>query len=51
MLSALPPILRAIIYMVVGMFFFMLGDLYLKLASQHLPLGQYQCCIREFYHE
>ena len=39
MLSALPPILRAIIYMVVGMFFFMLGDLYLKLASQHLPLG------------
>ena len=39
MLASLPAILRAIIYMVVGMFFFMLGDLFLKLASQHLPLG------------
>ena len=34
-----PPVLRAIILMIFGMFFFMLGDLFLKLASAHLPLG------------
>ena len=39
MYSHLPDILRAIILMVVGMFFFMTGDTFLKLASGHLPLG------------
>lgn len=39
MFDHLPPVLRAIILMIIGMFFFMLGDLFLKLASGQLPLG------------
>ena len=39
MFATMPPILRAIILMVIGMFFFMMGDLFLKLSSQLLPLG------------
>ena len=39
MIAHLPDSLRAIILMVVGMFFFMTGDTFLKLASGHLPLG------------
>ena len=31
--------LRAISLMVAGMFFFTLGDMFLKLATQHMPLG------------
>ena len=35
----MPDILRAIILMVIGMFFFMMGDLFLKLSSQGIALG------------
>ena len=35
----MPDILRAIILMVTGMFFFMMGDLFLKLSSQGMALG------------
>lgn len=36
----MPDTLRAIILMVAGSFFFTLGDMFMKLASQTVPLGQ-----------
>ncbi|MEC8038747.1 MAG: DMT family transporter, partial [Pseudomonadota bacterium] len=36
----MPDTLRAIILMVAGSFFFALGDMFMKLASQTVPLGQ-----------
>ena len=37
--------LRAILLMVAGMFFFTLGDMFLKLATQHMPLGMVTICL------
>ena len=36
----MPDTLRAIILMVAGSFFFALGDMFMKLASQTVPIGQ-----------
>lgn len=35
----MPDILRAIILMVFGMAFFTIGDIFLKFATQHMPIG------------
>ena len=35
----MPDILRAILLMVVGSFFFMVGDMFLKFSTETLPLG------------